>query len=115
MDIKVRKTGTAAILDLKGPLKMGEAEQAFKEQVSQLMEAGTKNLAINLADVPELDSSGIGALVRAHTSVKSAGGTCRFFGATKRIKGILHMVRLDSVLEVVEDEAAALGSTESRR
>jgi anti-sigma B factor antagonist len=115
VDIKVRKTGTTAILDLKGPLKMGEAEQAFKEQVSQLVESGTRNLAINLADVPELDSAGIGALVRAYTSVKNAGGTCRFFGASKRIKGILRMVRLDSVLEVVENEAAALGSTDPRR
>ncbi len=108
MDIKVRKTGTAAILDLKGPLKMGEAEQAFKEEVSKLMEAGTRNLAINLADVPELDSSGIGALVRAFTSVKNSGGKCRFFAATKRIKQTLRMVRLDSVLEMVDNEAAAL-------
>lgn len=108
MDIKVRKTGSAAILELKGALKMGEAEQAFKEQVTQLMESGTRNLAINLADVPELDSSGIGALVRAYTSVKNAGGKCRFFNATKRIKQTLRMVRLDSVLDLVEDEAAAL-------
>jgi anti-sigma B factor antagonist len=108
VDIKVRKTGTTAIIDLKGPLKMGEAEQAFKEQVAQLMEDGARNLAINLADVPELDSSGIGALVRAFTSVKSAGGKCRFFGATKRIKQTLRMVRLDSVLEMVDDEATAL-------
>ena len=108
MTIKVRKTGTAAILDLKGPLKMGEPEQAFREQVQQLLEGGTKNLAINLAEVPEMDSSGIGALVRGYTSVKHGGGKCRFFGASKRIKQTLRMVRLDSVLELVEDEAAAL-------
>ncbi|MGH9789428.1 MAG: STAS domain-containing protein, partial [Candidatus Acidiferrales bacterium] len=57
---------------------------------------------------PELDSSGIGALVRAYTSVKNAGGKCRFFAATKRIKQTLRMVRLDSVLDMVDNEAAAL-------
>ena len=108
MNIKVRRTGTAAIIDITGALKMGEPEQTFREQVMQLLEGGTKHLAVNLAGVPEMDSSGIGALVRSYTSVKHAGGKCRFFGASKRIKQTLRMVRLDSVLELVEDEAAAL-------
>ena len=107
MDIKVRKTGTAAILDIQGPLKRGKAE-FFRENIEQVLASGTKNLAINLADVPDIDSSGMGALVRALISVKNAGGKCRFFGASKRIKQTLRMVRLDSVLELVEDEAAAL-------
>ena len=108
VNIKVRKTGTAAIIDITGALKMGEPEQSFREQVTQLLESGTKNLAVNLAGVPEMDSSGIGALVRGYTSVKHAGGKCRFFGASKRIKQTLRMVRLDSVLEMVDNEAAAL-------
>ena len=108
VNIKVRKTGTAAIIDITGALKMGEPEQSFREQVTQLLEGGTKNLAVNLAGVPEMDSSGIGALVRGYTSVKHAGGKCRFFGASKRIKQTLRMVRLDSVLELVEDETSAL-------
>jgi anti-sigma B factor antagonist len=108
VDIKVRKAGKATILDLNGPLKMGEAVEAFREQVEELMGGGARNIAINLAGVPEMDSSGIGALVRAYTSLKNSGGKCRFFGATKRIKQTLRMVRLDSVLEMVDDEAAAL-------
>jgi anti-sigma B factor antagonist len=107
VDIKVRQTGTAAILDVQGALKRGKA-QFLGETIQQVLESGTKNLAINLAEVSELDSSGMGALVRALISVKKAGGKCRFFSATKRIKQTLRMVRLDSVLEMVDDEAAAL-------
>lgn len=106
--IKVRKTATAAILDLQGPLKMGEPEQTFREQVQQLLEGGTKNVAVNLAAVPELDSSGIGALVRAFSSIKHSGGKCRLFALPKKIQQTLKMVRLDNVLEIVEDETAAL-------
>lgn len=106
--ITVRKAGNATILELKGPLKMGEAEQAFSDQVQDLLNAGTRNLAINLAGVPEMDSSGIGALVRAFSAAKAAGGKCKLFSAPKRVKQTLKMVRLDSVLEVVEDEATAL-------
>ena len=108
MTINVRKAGKATILDLNGPLKMGDAEQAFRDQVQELMDAGTKHLAINLAGVPEMDSSGIGALVRAFSSFKQAGGKCRFFAPPKRVKQTLKMVRVDTVLDLVEDEASAL-------
>lgn len=108
MTINVRKAGKATILDLSGPLKMGDAEQAFREQVEQLMGTGAKHLAVNLAGVPEMDSSGIGALVRAFSAVKQAGGKCKFFAAPKRVKQTLRMVRLDTVLDLAEDEASAL-------
>ena len=106
--ITVRMTGNAAILDLKGPLKMGDAEQSFRDQVDDLLKQGTRNLAINLAGVPEMDSSGIGALVRAFSAAKQTGGKCKFFSAPKRVKQTIKMVRLENVLELVEDEAAAL-------
>ena len=108
MEISVRKAGSVTILDLKGPLKMGEAEQAFRDSVEELTDSGTRNLAVNLAGVPEMDSSGIGALVRAYTSIKKAGGKCRFFAPPKRVKQTLKIVRLDTVLELLDDEPAAL-------
>lgn len=108
MDIKVRKAGKATILDLDGPLKMGEAVEAFRDQVEELITSGAKTLAINLAGVPEMDSSGIGALVRAFSALKQAGGKCKMFAAPKRVKQTLKMVRLDTVLDLAEDEATAL-------
>ncbi len=108
MTINLRKAGDVAILDLKGPLKMGEAEESFRGQVLSLLESGARQIAVNLAGVPEVDSSGIGSLVRVFTSAKAAGGKCLFFGAPKRVRQTLRMVRLDSVLEPLDDEAAAL-------
>lgn len=108
MSIGVRKIGHTTILDLNGPLKLGEAEQAFREQVQKLVENGAKNVVVNLSGVPTMDSSGIGALVRAYSSFKRAGGKCRFFGAGKFVLQTLKMVRLDTVLELFEDETSAL-------
>jgi len=108
VNIRIRTKGNVSILDLNGPLKLGEPEQSFRQQVQDLLASGARNLAINLGGVPEMDSSGIGALVRTFTSVKQQGGKCRFFGAPKRVLQTLRMVRLDSVLELVEDEATAL-------
>ena len=108
MKINVRKTPKATILDLQGPLKMGEAVDTFRDQTEELLGAGTKNLAINLAGVPEMDSSGIGILVRVFTTLKQSGGQCKVFGAPKRVMQALKMVRLDTVLDLAANEEAAL-------
>ncbi len=106
--INVRKTSKATILDLQGPLKMGDRVETFRDQLEELINSGTKNVAINLAGVPEMDSSGIGILVRAFSTLKQAGGKCKLFGAPKRVLRTLKMVHLDTVLDLVENEGAAL-------
>jgi len=108
MEIQLRKAGNATILDLNGPLRLGDSEQLFKDQIQKLIDVGNPHIAVNLASVAELDSSGIGALVRAFSSVKRAGGKCIYYAPTQRVRMLLKMVRLDSVLEIVDDEAAAL-------
>jgi anti-sigma B factor antagonist len=108
LNISIRKAGRATILDLEGPLKLGDAEESFRNQIQQLIDAGSTYVAVNLAGVTELDSSGIGALVRSFTSLKRAGGKCTFYAPSKRVMMLLKMVRLDSILDLAEDEAAAL-------
>ena len=108
MNISIRKAGRATILDLDGPLKLGDAEESFRNQVQQLIDAGSTHVAVNMAGVTELDSSGIGALVRSFTSLKRAGGKCTFYAPSKRVMMLLKMVRLDSILDLAEDEATAL-------
>ena len=110
MELKTRKLGSVVILDLEGALVVGDAERAVREKVREQMDAGARQLAINLAGVPYMDSSGIGVLVRIFNATQQNGGACRFFGATKKVQQLLKMVRLDKVLELVDDEAAALAS-----
>jgi len=106
--IKIRNAGPATILDLEGPLKLGPSQEKFRDQVQKLLDDGTTHVAINLAGVTDLDSSGIGALVRAFTTLKRSGGNCTFFAPNKRVQMLLKMVRLDGVLSLAEDEATAL-------
>lgn len=108
LNIGIRKAGRATILDLNGPLKLGESEEAFRNQIQQLADAGSTNVAVNMSGVTDLDSSGIGAIVRCFTMLKRAGGKCTLFAPNKRVLMLLKMVRLDTVLDVAEDEATAL-------
>ena len=81
---------------------------ACTSAIQQLIDTGSTHVAVNLAGVTELDSSGIGALVRAFTTLKRAGGKCTYFSPNKRVVMLLKMVRLDTVLDISPDEATAL-------
>jgi anti-sigma B factor antagonist len=108
--IKVRFVDKAVILDVEGPVRLGESEQALREKVQELVEAGHRNIAVNLAMITLLDSSGIGSLVRSFTTISRGGGKFVLFAPTKMIRQTLKMVRLDTVLPLHDDEAAALAA-----
>jgi anti-sigma B factor antagonist len=107
---RVRFHDKAVIIDVDGPIRLGESEQELRVKVQELLDAGHRNIAVNLGLVTLLDSSGIGALVRAFTSVTKSGGKFFVFAPTKMIRQTLKMVRLDTVLIAYDDEAAALSA-----
>ncbi len=110
MKIIVRKADNVTILDLIGPLVWEQPVEAFREQISHLLAAGTKSLAINLAQVPNVDSAALGALFAAHKSVQEAGAKCKFFAAPEQVICSLQRMLLDKVFELFEDEASAVSS-----
>jgi anti-anti-sigma factor len=108
--INIRKLDRVTILDLNGSFKAGEADLAFRNSVDEVLSAGVTNLALNLTGVSFLDSTGIRSVVRTSMALKEKGGEFRLFGASKQVAQVLRMVRLDKVLGLMEDEAAALSS-----
>lgn len=110
MDITVRKIGNVSILDLKGPLRIGEGEQKFRELVMNLIESGERNLAVNLGAVNMIDSSGIGTFVRTHKKLKEVGGNFILIAPTKIVRQTLKMVGLDRFFGIYDSEDSALAS-----
>lgn len=108
MLIKTRRANETTILDLTGSLMVGESELEFRQKIKQLLDEGVRRFAINLAGVPEMDSWGLGALVRHCTHVRKAGGRCIFFAPAPHVLQLLKTTNLDSVLDIVETEADAL-------
>jgi anti-sigma B factor antagonist len=110
VEIKLRKVKSVTILDLEGALLVGDPERDLRDRMNEAVGAGARRVAVNLADVPYMDSSGIGALIRISNSVRQAGGRCQFYAATKKVRQLLKMVRLDTVLDLFEDEDSALAA-----
>jgi anti-sigma B factor antagonist len=110
LSLRIRNVRNVVILDLTGRLIMGDADMSLRSTVHDLLSGGAKSLAINLAEIKYIDSSGVGSLAAAWTTSKKAGAICRLYAVPKKVMLVLKISRLDSVLQVLEDEAAVLNS-----
>jgi anti-sigma B factor antagonist len=110
LSLRIRHVENVVILDLTGRLIMGDADLSLRSTVHELLDGGAKNLALNLAEIKYIDSSGIGSLAAAWTTSKKAGANCRLYAIPKKVMLVLKISRLDTVLRVLEDEAAVLNS-----
>jgi anti-anti-sigma factor len=93
---------------LDGSLRLGESADTIREPLQQLINGGFNRVASNFTNLTDLDSSGIGVLMRSFISLNRAGGKSACFNANNRVRMVLKMVRLDTVLDLVPDEATAL-------
>jgi anti-sigma B factor antagonist len=110
MNLKTTEDGPVTILTIDGDLVIGEPESTFKRTVIRLLEEGKVNLLVDLRGVGFLDSSGLGALVRALTSAQKEGGQTKLLHAGPQIRKLLEMTKLDSVFELHEDQETAVSS-----
>ena len=95
---------------MTGDLVIGEPETTFKKAVTRLLEEGRVNLLVDLSRVGFLDSSGLGALVRALTQSQKEGGQTKLLNAGPQVRKLLQMTKLDSVFEIHSDLEAAVSS-----
>jgi anti-sigma B factor antagonist len=107
--LEERNVNGVAILTVGRVLK-GTLESLLKERIDQLVSEGRLQIVIDLKHVPYVDSSEIGRLIRAHLSVRQAGGRVRLCNLAEKVSAVLRMTRLDTVLELYETEEAALAS-----
>ena len=110
MTTATRNIGDVAVLDISGRITVGEGNVMLREIVRELSEKGNKKIILNLGAVHYIDSSGVGELVRTHTSVRNQGGQLRLVNLSKRVADLLQMTRLATVFDIDSDEASAMKS-----
>ena len=110
MTITERKSGDVTIMDVEGKILLGEGDVQLKRKIDELIERKETKLLLNLANVPYMDSGGLGEIVRSYTTVKRAGGELKLLNATKRISDLLTITKLITVFEIYEEEGEAVKS-----
>ena len=113
MQIEERAVGDVVVLDLKGKVTLGEGDELLKDKVNSLTMQGRRKIVLNLADVPYIDSAGLGEIVRTYTTVSRQGGQMKLLNLTKRITDLLSITKLLTVFETYDNEADAVRSFSS--
>ena len=103
-----REVGDITVIDIRGRITLGEGNVRLRELVSELLNQGRKKILFNLAEVQYVDSSGLGELVKAHSTIRNRGGYLKLTRVNKRVHDLLRITHLASVFEIVIDERAAM-------
>jgi anti-sigma B factor antagonist len=110
MKIERRKKNGVVILDLKGKILTGDAITEIRVAINNLVKENETKVVLNLADVPYLDSTGLGEIVRSFTSIRKINGMVKILNLTNRVKDLMTITKLITVFEAFEDEDQAVAS-----
>lgn len=108
--ITERKKESVMILDLKGKLRLGEGCTELHQALRNLVERGEKKILLNLRDLSNIDSSGLGELVSGYVSVKKSGGEVKLLHLTDNVYELMVMTKLLTIFDAYESEEEALQS-----
>ena len=110
MKIGKRKNGDVMIFDLKGKILIGDGIDELREAINDSIKANEIKLILNFNQVPYLDSTGLGEVVRSYTTLKKEGGMVKIINLTQKVHDLLSVTKLITVFETFEDEDKAVNS-----
>lgn len=110
MKIEKRKKDDVVILDLKGKILIGEGIDVLRDSINNAINEQETKVLLNFAEVPYLDSTGLGEVVRSYTSIKKAGGVVKIVNLTNKVRDLLSVTKLITVFETFEHEDKAIES-----
>ena len=110
MVTSTRQVRGVTIVDISGRIVLGEESAALRDLVCDLLSKGHRKILFNLGDVNYIDSSGLGHLVGAFTSVRKQQGELKLLNLTNKVHDVLQITRLYTVFDIMDDEDAAVRS-----
>jgi anti-sigma B factor antagonist len=110
MQISENQVGSVLVLQIRGKILMGEGNVAIKKKIQEKVNAGSKEIVLDLADVPYIDSSGLGELISSYTTVQKAGGRLKLANLTNKIVDLLAITKLVTVFEYYGSVEEAVAS-----
>ena len=110
LDINVRKRSQVQVIQLRGALRMGPGVDGLRQTMEEALGNGDTRIVLNLAEVPMIDSSGIGLVVRFLASTKQRGGNVKLVQPSKFAVQTLRLVGVLSLFEIFDNDDAAVES-----
>ena len=104
------EVGDVIVVHLSGPITLGQGTSKLRDIINTMLESGKKRILLNMSEVYYLDSSGLGELVAAYTTVARQGGKLKLMKLTRRVQDVVQLTKVYRVFEVFPDEDTAVRS-----
>jgi anti-sigma B factor antagonist len=99
MSFKTNERWNCVVIEFNGNVMGGPDAVALNEKLHELIDAGKKNIVVDLGKVKFMNSSGLGMLIGALTTMRNAGGDLRIANATDKIESLLIITKLITVFQ----------------
>jgi anti-sigma B factor antagonist len=110
MQLKEEIIRDVAVLHLKGDLMDVPDTRKLREKVQSFLDEDFKNIVVDLGGVRWINSSGLGALISAFTSVRNKGGDLRLANITEKLESLFLVTQLVKVFKTYESVDRAVAS-----
>lgn len=103
-----RMVNGVMVVDLRGRLTLGPEVELLREALLAAVDRGERRLLLNCAGLTYVDSAGVGELVSAYSAVVRRGGELKLLKPNGRLRDVLEITRLDTLIPVCVDEETAI-------
>jgi anti-anti-sigma factor len=111
LDISIRESGDVTLLDLRGRLTISGGEsELLSGHLKELVAKGVRKLLLNMGDLSQVDSSGVGIIIETYVSLRRHGGDLKLLCPGGRVLQVLTVFHLLDIIPSFDDEAHALAS-----
>jgi anti-sigma B factor antagonist len=110
LHISIREFGDVTILDLRGKATISSESELLSGHLQKLVAKGASKLLLNIADLSQIDSSGVSVIAQTHASLKRHGGGLKLLRPGGRVLQVLTVIHLLDIIPTFDDEAQALAS-----
>lgn len=112
MNYNVDERYNAVVVTLKGNVMGGPDGQKLHDTLHELKEQGKRNIIADLGKVKFMNSSGLGMMISALTTMRNAGGDLRLANVADRIQSLLVITKLITVFRHFDSVDKAVKSYE---
>jgi len=110
MEVNAQHRDGVTVLYPKGKITIGVGDVALRDAVIGALDANATKILINLQAVSTADSSGIGEMVSAYTTVTNRGGQLKLCSLPAKVSDVLQITQLIAVFDVFDTEDEAIDS-----
>ena len=109
LSLDTRQVGHVTIVCCNGRIVSGGESEALRAHVASLLR-DRRSIVLHLGEVTFIDSSGLGTIVRASTSVRQVHGELKLCNVPEHVRKILELSHLTKLFDAHESEEKAIAA-----